>query len=136
MTNTDTNKTVAVIGLGLMGSALADALLSAGFPVTVWNRTAQKSEAFRDRGAVIADSVGQAVSAADVIIFCVTDYTATKEILFHDEIGKKFSGKLLVQLSTIIPEQSHEIETWARPYSAEYLEGSIIGLPTLSGCLA
>ena len=55
MADLDDPKTVAGIGLGNMGSALAEALLSAGFPVTVWNRSPHKSEAVRVKGVEVAD---------------------------------------------------------------------------------
>lgn len=54
MTDVDDTKTVAVLGLGNMGGALAEALLSAGFSVIVWNRTPSKSVPLVKRGARVA----------------------------------------------------------------------------------
>lgn len=51
---------VAVIGMGNMGSALADALLMAKHRVTVWNRSAKKCDAAVAVGAVLAPSVDAA----------------------------------------------------------------------------
>ncbi|WP_262986041.1 NAD(P)-binding domain-containing protein, partial [Streptomyces sp. CBMA123] len=48
---TTTRTPVAVLGLGLMGTALADAFLSAGHPTTVWNRTAARADGPAARGA-------------------------------------------------------------------------------------
>jgi 3-hydroxyisobutyrate dehydrogenase-like beta-hydroxyacid dehydrogenase len=130
MANDIDPKLVAVIGLGNMGSSLAEALLSAGFPVIVWNRSSHKSEAVREKGMEIANSVAQAVSTAKIVILCVSDHIATKEILFHDELGKMLEGKLLVQLSSINPDQSRETDAWAKDFAIGYIEGSILGLPT------
>ena len=113
-----------------MGSALAEALLSAGFPVAVWNRSPHESEAVREKGVEVADSLAQAVSTAKIVILCVSDHIATKEILFHDELGKMLSGKIFVQLSSINPDQSRETDTWAKGFAIGYLEGSILGYPT------
>ena len=53
MTNTSQPGTVSVIGIGNMGSALAEALLVTEFAVTVWNRTASKAERMVLQGAFL-----------------------------------------------------------------------------------
>ena len=54
-------KDVTVIGLGLMGSALARALSAAGLRVTVWNRTIEKTKAFEIEAFQVAKTIGEAV---------------------------------------------------------------------------
>ena len=63
MTNANHPGTVSVIGIGNMGSALAEALLAAGFIVTVWNRTTSKAQRVAEQGAVLADSPAAAALA-------------------------------------------------------------------------
>ena len=72
---------VSVIGLGPMGIALAQALISAGHNVTVWNRTASKAEPLIKDGAALAPSVASAVGASPVVIVCVADYAASHSLL-------------------------------------------------------
>ncbi|WP_188307091.1 NAD(P)-binding domain-containing protein, partial [Streptomyces sp. CBMA123] len=55
---------VAVLGLGPMGRALAGALLAAGHPVTVWNRTPGREGELLARGARAAGTVAAAVASA------------------------------------------------------------------------
>ena len=55
---------VTVIGLGLMGQALAGAFLADGHPTTVWNRSAAKAEQLVARGATLAASARNAVAAS------------------------------------------------------------------------
>ncbi len=64
MTGPNESQDVCVIGLGNMGSALAQALLTSGHRVTVWNRTASKCEALATAGATVATSVSEAAAAA------------------------------------------------------------------------
>jgi 3-hydroxyisobutyrate dehydrogenase-like beta-hydroxyacid dehydrogenase len=52
--------TIAVVGLGAMGSRIAARLLDAGHEIVVWNRTAEKAKALVDRGAVLAESPAEA----------------------------------------------------------------------------
>ena len=65
--------TVGVIGLGLMGSALAESLLAKGFAVTVWNRTQAKAEPFEAAGAHRAPSVAEAARRTDVLVVCLLE---------------------------------------------------------------
>ena len=120
---------VCVIGLGKMGSALAEALLKTGHTVTVWNRTPARCDALRAMGAAVAGSAVEAARAADVALVCVTNDAATREIVFTDGVVQALRGKLLIQLSTSTAEQSREICTWAGARDIRYLEGSIIALP-------
>ena len=122
-------KRVSVIGLGNMGSALAEALINAGHEVTVWNRTPSKCDALVEKGASAAGSVAEAARATDVAIVCVTDHAATEEILHDTDVGRALDNKLLVQVSTMTPNQSQATALWAEAQGAAYLEGSILGIP-------
>ena len=57
---------IAFIGLGIMGSPMARRLLATGYPLTVWNRTASRSESLQAEGADVAASPAEAVREADV----------------------------------------------------------------------
>ena len=129
MTEAKSGKRVAVIGLGNMGSALADALLDAGHDVTVWNRTASKAEPLMAAGAAAAGSAVEAVAAADVIILCVIDHRASLSLLREDDMGRALRDKLLVQLSTVTADESRELGRWAEGNGIAYLDGSILGYP-------
>jgi 3-hydroxyisobutyrate dehydrogenase-like beta-hydroxyacid dehydrogenase len=129
MIDPDKTKHIAVIGLGNMGSALADALLLAGFPMIVWNRTASRSESLMERGAKAAKSVAEAAQAVDITIVCVSDYAAVTSVIHNDEVAKALEGKLLAQLGIITAEESCQTAEWAAARNINYLEGSIIGLP-------
>jgi 3-hydroxyisobutyrate dehydrogenase-like beta-hydroxyacid dehydrogenase len=129
MTVTDDPKTVAVIGLGNMGSALAEALLTNNHKVIVWNRTDSKCKELPVGGAVIAASVAEATAAADISIICVTDHQASINLLQTDEVANALLGKVLVQLSTVTSEESRELGRWADVNGIAYLDGSILAYP-------
>ena len=129
MADVDDTKTVAVLGLGNMGSALAEALLSAGFSVTVWNRTPSKSVPLVKRGATAVKSAAEAVQVSDITIVCVADHAATVSVIQNDAVAKALEGKLLAQLGVITAEESRQIASWAETQNIDYLECSIMGLP-------
>ena len=120
---------VAVIGLGNMGSALAEALLSAGYPVTVWNRTMSKSEPLVELGATAANNVAQAAQDAAITIICVAEHTVIVDLVQNDAVAKALEGKLLAQLGVVTADQARQTSRWAEERNIGYLEGSILGLP-------
>jgi 3-hydroxyisobutyrate dehydrogenase-like beta-hydroxyacid dehydrogenase len=128
MTQSSEGTQVSVIGLGNMGSALAEALLAKGHGVTVWNRTASKCEALAAAGARVAGSVAEA-AAADVVVVCVTNNDAGTAVLQTDEVAAALRGGLLVQLSTVTAEESRELGRWAEAHGIAYLDGSILAYP-------
>ena len=93
MTESQESQDVCVIGLGNMGSALAEALLTSGHRVTVWNRTASKCDPLSAAGASVAASVSKAAAAAKVIIVCVTDHNAAMSLLQADDIASALRGR-------------------------------------------
>lgn len=129
MTEPNPGKRIAVLGLGNMGSAIAEALLTNGHLVTAWNRTAAKAGPLRAAGAAAAGSASEAAAAADVVILCVTNHEASVSILHSDTVARALHGKLLVQLSTVTAEESRELGGWAESHGIAYLDGSILGYP-------
>ncbi len=129
MSKTNESQHVCVIGLGAMGSALAEALLAKSYRVTVWNRTSSKCVALAEAGASVAASVSEAVAAADTIVVCLTDHGASTLVLRTDEAAGALGGKTLVQLSTVTAEESRDMGRWAADHGIAYLDGSIFGYP-------
>lgn len=133
MPNSDRNP-VTVIGLGLMGQALAGAFLGNGRPTTVWNRTAAKGEQLVARGATLADSAAAAVAASPLVVVCVTDYDAVRALL--DPVADGLKGKVVVNLTSGTSQRARETAEWAAAHGAAYLDGAIpaapdgIGTPT------
>lgn len=124
---------VAVLGLGLMGSALARAFVAGGRSPVVWNRSAARCEPFEPLDATIAASVLDAVEAADVVVVCVRDYDVTATLLDTPEILPALTGKTVVQLSTGTPGQAREAAAWAADHDVAYLDGAIMAFPNAIG---
>ncbi len=74
---------IAFLGTGLMGAPMCQNLLSAGLPLTVWNRSLVKAEPLAQRGAIVADSPQSAVADADVVITMLSDGPAVSEVMFE-----------------------------------------------------
>ncbi|WP_104204004.1 NAD(P)-dependent oxidoreductase [Billgrantia saliphila] len=100
-----TQPRLGFIGIGLMGDPMARRLLAAGFAVTVWNRTVEKTNALRDAGATVADSIGELVEGVDVVMLCLAN-TAVVESVVFGEGGVSAHGRKaqrLIDLSSSDP---------------------------------
>lgn len=124
---------VAVIGLGLMGAALAAAFQKNGKSLTVWNRTSSKCDPFVEAGAHAAASVEDALAASDLVVVCLDDYPVTRALLENPAAGGQLSGKALVQLSTGTPMQARLEHEWIQHHGANYLDGAILNGPPAIG---
>ncbi len=129
MSNGTGTSSIAVVGLGPMGSALAAALLARGYSVTVWNRTESKAAALVEQGAKLAENVAEAAELSQAMIVCVADYAAIKSVIHHEAVARQLGGKCLIQLGVVTPEQARDNAAWAQSHGIDYLEGSILGIP-------
>lgn len=118
---------VTVIGLGLMGQALAAAFLKAGHPTTVWNRSPEKADALVAQGATRADTVTDALTAGELVVICLSTYDAMHEIL--DPAQGALAGKVIANLTSGSSEQARDTATWAEKHGATYLDGAIMAVP-------
>ncbi|MEV6216988.1 NAD(P)-binding domain-containing protein [Nocardia sp. NPDC051833] len=127
--NNTTATPVTVLGLGLMGRALAGAFLNAGYPTIIWNRTAAKADELVARGARLAPTVGDAVAAGSLTILCVTDYPAVRDLLGDTVLA----GATLLNLTSGDSAQARDTARWAASRGARYLDGAIMAIPSTIG---
>jgi 3-hydroxyisobutyrate dehydrogenase-like beta-hydroxyacid dehydrogenase len=95
---------IAVLGLGRMGSALAGRLLDTGHPVTVWNRSPGKAGGLVERGARESTSASEAATGAEVVFTSLTDDDAVRSVVLDTGLlGALGPGAVLVDASTVSP---------------------------------
>ncbi|MFI0863842.1 NAD(P)-dependent oxidoreductase [Streptomyces smyrnaeus] len=127
----DNSVQVSVLGLGVMGSALADALVKAGYETTCWNRSPGKADDLVAQGAKAADTAGDAVRAGRLVIACLLDHASVHEVL--DPLSDQLAGRTLVNVTTTSPAQSRELADWAARAGVTYLDGGIMAVPSMIG---
>jgi 3-hydroxyisobutyrate dehydrogenase len=125
-------QSVALLGLGIMGSGMAHNLLKAGFPLTVYNRTRTKAEPFAAQGARIAETPCDAAEGADVIVSMVGDDDASRAMWLgssnHDGAldGAK-TGAVLVECSTLSVGWVRELVELANERGLQFLDSPVTG---------
>jgi len=107
-----------------MGQAMTRALLAAGHPVTVWNRTPGRADGVVADGARPATTPGEALEASDLVILSLTDYRAMYDIL--DDDAASLAGRTLVNLSSDTPDRTRKAATWAAGHHADFLTGGVM----------
>ncbi|MER7356668.1 NAD(P)-dependent oxidoreductase [Nonomuraea dietziae] len=128
---TMTDDKVTVIGLGSMGTAIAEAFIGAGHPTTVWNRTPYKAAPLTAKGAIHAEAIEDAVAASPLIITCLTTYEDTHRIL--EPAAAVLPGRTLVTLNSGSPAGAREMAAWAVTHAARYLDGAVKNVPSAVG---
>ncbi len=124
---------ITVIGLGLMGAALARAMQRAGHDLTVWNRSPAKMQPFIDDGVAAAPDIVSAIAASPVVLICIDNYAATNTMLQSDDIVPLLTGRTVVQLSTGTPKEAREASDWMTARDVTYLDGAILAGPKSIG---
>ncbi|MFI6520376.1 NAD(P)-dependent oxidoreductase [Spirillospora sp. NPDC050679] len=122
---------VTVIGLGSMGTALAEAFLKAGHPTTVWNRTAAKAAPLVAKGAEHAPSIEDAVKASSLVVTVLTTFDDTRSAL--EPAAASLSGRALVTLNSGSPADAREMAAWAAGHGARFLAGAVKNVPSAVG---
>lgn len=123
-----------LIGLGLMGSAIASRLLTAQ-PLTVWNRTPRAAAPLEAAGATVAESAADVFGACRTVFMMVTDAHAIDDIL--RSVDRRMHDRTLVQMSTIPPAASASIARRVTSAGGRYIEAPVSGSrqPALEGKL-
>jgi len=99
---------VGFIGLGIMGKPMAKNVQKAGFPLSVYNRTASKAQELVDAGAKLCATPKEVAQNSDIVITIVSDTPDVEAVLFGENgvaQGAK-KGLIVVDMSTISPQQT------------------------------
>ena len=122
---------IAVLGTGYMGTAIARRLLATGHRVKAWNRTPAKATPLAEEGAGIAPTPAAAVAGADLVITMLTDAAAVEAALFDTgDSGSAMAalrpGAVVAQMSTIGPDEVRAIAA-RLPETVSFLDAPVGG---------
>jgi 2-hydroxy-3-oxopropionate reductase len=119
---------IAFLGTGLMGAPMCQNLLSAGLPLTVWNRSLAKTEPLAKRGAVVADSPQSAVADADVVITMLSDGPAVSAVMFEQGAADAIrEGATHIDMSSIGADEAIEHAKRHAERGVRYLDAPVSG---------
>ncbi|WP_428326707.1 NAD(P)-dependent oxidoreductase [Nitrosopumilus sp.] len=127
-------KKIGIIGLGMLGNAVALHLLDSGFEVTVFNRNKDKTIQTKEKGAVVVDSPKDVAQKSDLVIIIVKDADAVKEVSFgKNGIATGENKELIVaDMSTIDPSESKNISEKFQEFGINKLDIPVMGGPNVA----
>jgi 3-hydroxyisobutyrate dehydrogenase len=130
--------TVAVLGAGALGAAIAARLGDTGHQVTLWNRAPERAQAAAaaSAGVVAVAEVTEAVHGAAVVLTLLRDGAAVADVM-NTAIDAMDAGAVWVQASTVGPKSARELGELAGTHGVAYLDAPVSGStgPARSGKL-
>ncbi|WP_370898449.1 NAD(P)-dependent oxidoreductase [Chryseobacterium gossypii] len=116
---------IGFIGLGNMGHPMAKNLEKAGFPLSVYNRTAEKAEDFREKSK-ICNSITELTENSDIIFTMLTNDEAV-EAVYEEILSSDITGKLFIDMSTISPEATSKTAAAITVKEAAFIDAPVAG---------
>jgi 3-hydroxyisobutyrate dehydrogenase len=119
----------AIVGLGIMGTGMANRLLSLNFPVTVYNRNQDRAVPLVSSGARLARSPREAASGAAIVISMVADDRASRAVWLGRDgvLAGARPGSVLIESSTLSVAWVKELAAAAAKQSCEFLDAPVTG---------
>ena len=123
-------KTVAFLGLGVMGYPMAGHLARAGHRVTVYNRTAAKAEAWaKEYGGRPAATPREAAAGADFVFACVGNDDDLRSVVLGDDgaFAGMTAGGVFVDHTTASAEVARELNGAAQAQGLRFIDAPVSG---------
>lgn len=120
---------VALLGLGIMGSGMAHRLLSANFPLAVYNRNREKCMPFAAEGAFVAESPREAAARSQIILSMVADDAASRDVWRGKDgaLAGAAPNSLLIESSTLSVDWVKELAAAAAERGSQFLDAPVTG---------
>ena len=117
------------IGVGAMGSRIVRRLRDHGYRITVYNRNGDKAEGLLTYGISVAGSLAYLGRSADVILSCLTDDDAVRNVYFGNDgiLAGSRPGQVVLEMSTISPDTSRELHAQGAKRGVSVMDVAISG---------
>ena len=119
---------IAFIGTGLMGYPMAKNLINKKLNLTVFSRTLEKAKPLEKFGAIIANSLGEAVKEVDIVITMLTDDEAVKKVLGNQEFLNNLKNpSTVIDMSSIKPKIAIQYGKLLKDRNIHFLDAPVSG---------
>lgn len=121
---------IAFIGLGVMGREMVRHLITAGYPVKIYDISSDAISALAEQGGIASDSVATAVCDAQIVISMLPNTPQVEEVVYRDGIIDHMpGGGVYIDMSTISPEATRAMASALAAKSIFMLDGPVSGGP-------
>lgn len=117
------------IGLGNMGSRIAQRLLGHGYKLFVYDKNLPNAETIAAQGGIVAKNIQELASTVDVVLSCLTNDEAVRSVYTGAEgvLDNAQTGSVAIEMSTISPDTSRELHGLGVRRGIEVLDVAISG---------
>lgn len=124
---------IGFIGLGMLGTPMAENLLAAGYPLTVYNRTPEKAAPLVAAGATVVGQPWQTAERGGIVISCVTDDAALEAVIDGERNLARQLGAdgIHISMSTILPATAERLARFQQEQGGHYVAAPVMGRPDL-----
>lgn len=131
MTNTNKSLRIGFIGLGKMGAGMCANIQDAGYQLTVYNRTHEKTAPFVAKGATAVHSITEVLDNSDIFFTSLLDDKSILDLCLQNNgiVQQKAAGKIHVGLTTVLPDTSSKLEEAHRRVGCHYIAAPVVGRP-------
>ncbi len=128
-TNEHSKPSIGFIGMGHMGSHMAQRLLAAGYRLTVYDRTEEKAQELGQRGAQVAQTPKDLAASCQAVMACVTDDEAQQDVMFGPEgaLAGTHVDSVIIDLSTVSPDASRRLYQAAKQKGVPMIDAAVSG---------
>ncbi|MDA8841358.1 NAD(P)-dependent oxidoreductase [Candidatus Pelagibacter bacterium] len=121
-------KSIAFIGIGLMGFPMAKNLLKSGYNLKAYNRSQDKADRLKEFGAEISVSIKDVVTNSDIIITMLTDDNAVEKVMGSNEfISNIKEGATVIDMSSVNPVLTIKYSKKLKEKKIDYLDAPVSG---------
>jgi len=120
---------VGFIGLGNMGSRIAQRLLDHKYQLSVYDEDLTKAKPFAAQGCVVAGNTAELARTVDVVFSCLTNDDAVHSVYAGPEgvFAGTRRGTVVLEMSTISPDSSRELHRTGARTGIEVMDVAISG---------
>ena len=119
--------TIALLGTGLLGRAMAERLRAVGHVVIAYNRTAAKALPLEALGITVVGTPELAVAQAEYVLLVLSDAAAIRSVMLSPACSAALRGKTIIQMGTIASSDSSALQRDVEGYGASYCEAPVLG---------
>jgi 3-hydroxyisobutyrate dehydrogenase len=121
------NTSVAVLGTGIMGAAMARNLLEAGMEVRAWNRSQEKAEPLAGDGAKVANNPEEAAEGADFLLTMLADADTISDVVDGGALSALSGDGVWLQMSTVGIEGTERLGELAAGSGVAFVDAPVLG---------
>jgi 3-hydroxyisobutyrate dehydrogenase-like beta-hydroxyacid dehydrogenase len=128
-TNAHSKPSIGFIGMGHMGSHMAQKLLDAGYQLTVYDRTKEKAQELGQLGALVAEMPRDLAANCDIVMICVTDDQAQEHLMLGQDgaLAGAHERSVIIDLSTVSPSASRRLYKAAQEQGVAMIDAAVSG---------